>query len=119
MTTHATPEPNDPTDLPAVVRAFFAAHSAREAEAALRTFTDDAVVVDQDETFRGTEQVRGFLQDSGSEFTYTTEVLEARCEDDTRWTVAVRLEGDFPGHVAQLGYRFTVSGGRISGLTIG
>lgn len=119
MTTDTTAQPIPPSDLPVVVRTFLAAHVAREAEAALRTFTEDAVVVDQDETFRGTEQVRDFLGTAGSQFTYTTEVLGARREDDAHWVAAVRLEGDFPGAVADLEYRFTVTDEHISALTIG
>lgn len=118
MTTHTT-APTDPrTELPATIRDFLAAHVAREADAAVRMFTPDAVVVDQDETFRGTEQVLGFLRDAGSEYTYTTELLTARREDDAHWAVVNRIEGDFPGNVADLTYRFTLTDGLISELTI-
>lgn len=119
MTTDTTAHSVHPTDLPVLVRAFLAAHAAREADAALRTFTTDAVVVDQDETFRGTERVRDFLEHAGSQFTYTTEVRSARRDDDAHWVAVIRLEGDFPGSVADLEYRFTVTDGRISALTIG
>lgn len=108
-----------PDELPATIRAFLAAHSAREAEAAARTFTDDAVVIDQDETFRGVEQVFDFLHNAGSQFTYTTEFISARRDDDAHWAVVNRIEGDFPGNVADLTYRFTVTDARISELTIG
>jgi ketosteroid isomerase-like protein len=119
MTTDATPGNIRPDELPATIRRFLAAHSAREAGAAARAFTHDAVVVDQNETFRGTEQVRHFLQSSGSEFTYTTELIAARRDDDAHWAVVNRIEGDFPGGVADLDYRFTVTDGLIKELTIG
>ena len=118
MTTNTTPHDIRPAELPATIRAFLAAHSAREADAAVRTFTHDAVVVDQGETFRGTEQVLDFLQNAGSEFTYTTELIAARRDDDAHWSVVNRIEGDFPGNVADLDYRFTLTGDLISGLTI-
>jgi hypothetical protein len=101
-----------------MIRAFLAAHSAREADAALRTFTHDAVVVDQAETFGGTEQVRDFLQNAGGEFTYTTELLAARRDDDTHWRVVNRIAGNFPGNVADLNYQFTLTDDLISELTI-
>lgn len=118
MTT-TTPSDIRPDDLPATIRAFLAAHAAREADAAARTFTDDAVVVDQDETFRGAEQVLDFLRHAGSEFTYTTELVAARRRDDAHWEVVNRIEGDFPGNVADLTYRFTLADDLISELTIG
>ena len=117
MTNHPSSIP--PDELPATISAFLAAHSAREADAAVRTFTHDAVVVDQDETFRGTEQVLDFLHNAGSQFTYTTELISARREDDDHWAVVNRIEGDFPGNVADLTYRFTLTDDLISELTIG
>lgn len=118
MTTHTTPPTIRPADLPATIRAFLAAHVAGEADAASRTFSPDAVVVDQDETFRGADQVLDFLRHAGSEFTYTTELLTARREDETHWVVVNRIEGNFPGGVADLTYRFTLVGDLISELTI-
>lgn len=118
MTT-TTPSDIRPVDLPATIRAFLAAHAAREVDAAARTFTDDAVVVDQDETFRGTDRVLDFLRHAGSEFTYTTELVAARRHDDSHWEAVNRIEGDFPGNVADLTYRFTLADDLISELTIG
>lgn len=118
MTTHTTPRTIRPDELPATIRAFLAAHAAGEAEAALRTFTHDPVVVDQDETFRGTEQVLDCRCNAGSQFTYTTELISARAEDDAHWGVVNRIEGDFPGNVADLTYRFTLTDDLISELTI-
>ncbi len=108
-----------PTQLPATIRAFLAAHTAGETEAALRTFTEDAAVTDQGETFRGSERLRDFLQHAGSEFSYTTELVAARRLDDTHWVAVNHLEGDFPGGVADLDYRFTLTDDLISELTIG
>lgn len=108
----------DPVGLPATIRAFLTSHAARDASAGIRLFTPDAVVVDQDETFSGTERVLGFLQRSGSEFTYTTELVGARRVDDAHWVALNRLEGDFPGNVADLTYRFVLADDLISELTI-
>src|SRR4051794_19651595 len=118
MTTETTCHDLPPAELPATIRAFLSAHSAREAEAAARTFTPDAVLVDQETTYRGAEQVLDFLHHAGSEFTYTTEVFAARRIDEAHWAAVIRLEGDFPGGLADLDYRFTLTGGLISELTI-
>jgi ketosteroid isomerase-like protein len=104
--------------LPTTVREFFAAHVARDAGTASSFLAEDAVIVDQDETFRGRKEVDAFLRDAGSEFEYTTEQIGARRVDDTHWVVTVRLEGTFPGGVAELDYRFTVRDDLIAELVI-
>lgn len=109
-----------PTEqLPATVRAFLAAHAAGAADAALATFVPTAVVVDQGQTFRGTQEILGFLRHAGGEFTYTTELVGARRTDDAHWVALVRLEGDFPGGVADLAYRFTLADDLVAELVIG
>ena len=98
-----------PSDLlPATVRDFFAAHVVHDADTASSFLAEDAVVVDQGESFRGREQVHAFLRDAGSEFEYTTEQIGARRVDDHHWVVTFRLEGTFPGGVAELDYRFAL-----------
>lgn len=118
-----TPTTIRPTDLPTTVRTFLAAHTAGEPDAAVRTFHADAVVTDEGHTFRGTAQILDFLRHAGSEFTYTTELIGAEridteWDDVGHWVAVVRLEGDFPGGVAQLRYRFTLIDDLITELII-
>ena len=113
-----TPTSIQPGQLPATIRGFLAAHAARDADTALRAFSPAAVVVDQGQTFRGTDEVLGFLRDAGAEFTYTTELIGAQRIDETRWVAINRLEGDFPGGVVELDYRFTMDGDLIAELVI-
>ncbi|MCE0768507.1 nuclear transport factor 2 family protein [Pseudonocardia kujensis] len=115
MTQHA----DVPSDLlPTTVREFFAAHVVRDADTASSFLTQDAVVVDQGETFRGRQKAHAFLRDAGSEFEYTTEQIGARRVDDAHWVVTVRLEGTFPGGVAELDYRFTLRDDLVAELVI-
>ncbi|MFE7076956.1 nuclear transport factor 2 family protein [Streptomyces sp. NPDC057620] len=108
-----------PSDLlPTTVREFFAAHVARDADTASSFLAENAVVVDQDETFRGREKTRAFLRDAGSEFEYTTEQIGAHRVDDAHWVVTVRLEGTFPGGTAELDYRFALRDDLIAELVI-
>ncbi len=56
-----------PSDLlPTTEREFFAAHVVHDADTASSFLTEDAVVVDQGETFRGPEEIHAFLRDAGS-----------------------------------------------------
>ncbi|WP_369140911.1 nuclear transport factor 2 family protein [Modestobacter versicolor] len=104
--------------LPDTIRSFLTAHTQRDADTALRSFTPDAVVEDEGRTFRGTEQVLGFLQGGGSEYTYTTELTGAQRIDHEHWVAVNHLEGDFPGGVVDLRYRFTLRDGLIAELSI-
>lgn len=113
-----TPTAIEPAQLPTTIRTYLAAHAAGEADAAVRTFTPTAVVVDEGRTFRGTAQVHDFLSHAGGEFTYTTELVGAEKVDDARWVAVNRLEGDFPGGLAELRYRFTLVDDLIAELVI-
>ena len=113
-----TPTGIRPDDLPATIREYLRAHVARDADAALRAFTPTAVVVDDATTYRGAEEIRGFLAGAGAEFTYTTTLVAAERTDDAHWVATHRLEGDFPGGVVELRYRFAMDGDRIAQLVI-
>ena len=75
-------------------------------------------MTDEGRAFRGTQEILGFLRHSVSEFTYTTELTGARRVDDEHWVAVNHLEGDFPGGVVDLAYRFTLAGDRIAELVI-
>lgn len=107
-----------PTQLPATIRRYLAAHAARDADTALRAFTPTATVVDEGRTYRGTQEIDDFLRNAGSAYTYTTELVGAARIDDVRWIATQRLEGDFPGSVAELAFRFTMAGDLIDALVI-
>lgn len=113
-----TPTSIQPSQLPATICGFLAAHTVRDIDTAVRAFSAAAVVVDQGQTFRGTDEILEFLRDAGAEFTYTTELIGAQCIDEAHWVATNRLEGDFPGGVAELDYRFTMDGDRIAELVI-
>jgi ketosteroid isomerase-like protein len=106
-------------DLPATVRAYLTAHTARDTATALAAYAPDAEVTDEGRTYRGTKEIRGWLERSSSEYTFTTELTGAQRVDDRQWVVVSHLEGDFPGGVVDLRYRFTLDGeDRIAVLTI-
>jgi ketosteroid isomerase-like protein len=108
----------DPAQLPTTIRDHLAAHVAGDTDTALRAFTPDAVVVDDGATYRGTAEVRGFLSGAGKEYTYTTTLIAAERISDDEWVAVNHLEGNFPGGVVDLRYRYTLRGDRIAALTI-
>lgn len=104
--------------LPAVVTKYLTAHRTRDVATALSAFTADAAVTDEGHTFRGREAIGTWLGSAGGEYTFTTEFTGATTADAAHVDVVQRLEGNFPGGVADLHYRFTLDGDLISRLVI-
>ncbi|MFG6300902.1 MULTISPECIES: nuclear transport factor 2 family protein [Streptomyces] len=105
--------------LPARIRTYLDAHRGHDVPAAAGCFGPAPVVVDDGRTHRGRDAVRAWLERTSAEYTYTATALTAVSHDDRRWTVAQRLEGDFPGGTVDLAHAFTLDDeGRITGLSI-
>lgn len=84
-----------------------------------QTFADEAHVTDEGIDYHGHDAIRGWLSKTGSAYTYTRTLTGQRQDAADRWTVRAHLEGDFPGGVVDLLFRFTLEGDRISRLSIG
>lgn len=105
-------------ELPAVLAAHLAAHEARDAERELACYAEHATVTDEGHTYRGLTEIRAWLGRAASEYTYTSELTAVRQDDAEHWTAVRHLEGDFPGGVVDLRYRYTLGADRIVNLTI-
>jgi hypothetical protein len=112
------PQPPDDAALPTAVRAYLAAHDRNDVAVALSAFTAAARVYDEDHEYRGTEQIRQWLATTSAQFTYTRTLIGAERLDNTTWLLRNHLEGDFPGGVADLRFRFALADDRIADLTI-
>ncbi|WP_314173102.1 nuclear transport factor 2 family protein [Streptomyces winkii] len=106
------------TAVPDVIRRYFEADARRDVDAVVALFSDDATIVDEDRTWRGAEGVRAWRRGPASQYRYTTEVLGTEAVGEGAFLVTGRIEGDFPGGIAGLTWRFTVAGGAISSLEI-
>lgn len=104
-------------ELPDNIKTFMTALDARENHRALATFTADAVVTDEGRDYTGGDEISAWLTASGNEYTYTSAFTGATTTDTTV-DVVQHLEGDFPGGVADLHFRFTLDGTLISRLVI-
>lgn len=104
------------TDLPAAAQGFVDGWQGGDADKVAALFVADAVVSDQGETFRGLDEIRGWIDGNIHLFTTTLTFLGARGVDGMVGA-SYRLEGDFPGGVAELEYQFHLAeDGRISRL---
>ncbi|MDO3634574.1 beta/alpha barrel domain-containing protein [Mycolicibacterium arseniciresistens] len=107
--------------LPDTIKTFMTALDARVVDRTLATLSTDAVVTDEGHDFKGHDEIGAWVANAAAEFAYTTSFTGATVlERQTVTTVDVgqHLEGDFPGGVADLHYRFTLDGALISRVVI-
>lgn len=104
--------------LPDTITQYLAGHIARDVDAAVRWFTDDAEVTDEGKTHRGRAEIRAWLGSAASEYTYTTVLTGVRRIDDHTYVATHHLEGDFPGGTADLDFTFTLDDDLITELVI-
>ncbi len=107
-----------PDELPAAVTEYLAAHRVRALDTAIAHYTADAVVTDEGHDYHGPAEIRAWLARSASEYTYTIELTAAARAGGQHFDAVHHLEGDFPGGVADLHFRFTLRGALISRLVI-
>jgi hypothetical protein len=105
-------------DLPAVVATYLDAHRQHDVATAISTFTVDAAVTDEGHTYRGREEIGDWLGGAARQYTFTTAFTGASTIGTAHVDVAAHLEGDFPGGVADLHFRFSLDGTLISRLVI-
>lgn len=84
----------------------------------LRAFAPDATVTDEGRTYRGHDEIRHWRETAASEYTYIVELTHAEQLDENHWVLTHHLEGNFPGGVVDLLYRFTLADGLIAALEI-
>jgi ketosteroid isomerase-like protein len=108
----------DPAELPEIITSYLKAHQARDLDAAMRGYAADAAVTDEGRTYNGPSEIRAWLAQSASEYTYTIEMTGANRLGDGRYDVTHHLEGNFPGGTVDLHFRFTLRNGKIGRLVI-
>jgi ketosteroid isomerase-like protein len=106
----------EPIHLPAPVAAYFTADTTG-AEAVAECFTDDAVVIDERQEYRGRTAIARWKAEASAKFRYTVDRLGAHVSE-SQTTVTGRVTGDFPGSPVDLQYRFTLEGDKIARLEI-
>ncbi|MFJ8623208.1 nuclear transport factor 2 family protein [Kitasatospora sp. NPDC093550] len=107
-----------PDDLPEVITRYLTAHRVHDTATAVTTFTDDATVIDDGNTYQGSAAIERWLDRSATEFTYTIHLTNAHRTDTAHYVATQHLEGDFPGGTIDLRYRFTLRDDLIEHLAI-
>jgi hypothetical protein len=103
--------------LPPTIARFIDASNARDLDAAVDCFSEEAVVEDEGRTHRGIAEVRAWKQATEERFRYTIEPTGLE-ERDGRSLMRGILAGNFPGSPVELTYDFRVVDDAIESLRI-
>lgn len=105
-------------DLPAPIVAYFAADGGNDADALVKSFLEDAVVVDERHTYNGRAEIKQWKVASSAKYEYTSEPI-AVASIDGKFLVTSRLVGTFKGSPIDLRYCFELQDDKIASLEIG
>lgn len=103
-------------ELPPTVAAFFHSHNTGQTNDFNELFTDDALVNDEEQDYRGAA-IEGWIDEAIAKYKPIAEPTDIAQVGD-RTIVTAQVRGNFPGSPAQLRYNFTVKNGKIATLVI-
>jgi hypothetical protein len=103
-------------ELPAPISAYYEADRNNK-QGVGDCFTDDAVVIDEGNTYIGRVAIRKWKEASAKKYKYTAEPFAIGAKGE-RTIVTAHLVGDFPGSPLDLRYAFTLRGDKIASLEI-
>jgi ketosteroid isomerase-like protein len=98
------------------IAAYFSADS-KDGDAVARCFTDNAIVTDDGQTYRGVAAIKAWRDKASLLFSYTTEPVTSRMEAELT-VVTVHVVGNFPSSPVDLKYAFGLNGDKIASLRI-
>lgn len=103
---------------PNVITRYLKATDEDDIDTLVACFTEDGSVLDEGRTYRGRNEIRGWRERLQSQWEFTRTVTGSEAAGGGQYIVRTHVEGNFPGGVADLTYRFTLAGGQIADLTI-
>ena len=104
-------------ELPVVVQTYVDSSNRHDVKAILSCFSDDAFVQDEAHEYRGSKEIEGWIATTIEKYKFQIKPLSVS-NADGKTVVALEVSGTFPGSPITLDYRFTITGDRISSLTI-
>ena len=102
-----------PDGLLGPIDAFVKAQNAHDPEALIKCFTEDAVVHDEGQDYRGTGAIRRWSDGVIERYRLTAEVLKV-ADDGSESEVTALVSGTFPGSPARITWVFSLRDGKIA-----
>ena len=104
-------------ELPAVVQTYVDSTNRHDIEAILSCFADDANVHDEAREYRGAKEIEDWIATTIENYKFQIKPVSVS-DGDAQTVAAMEVSGTFSGSPITLDYRFTISGDKISSLTI-
>lgn len=104
-------------ELPSAIAAYFDNDKKGNAKAISDCFTQDAVVLDEGNTYTGRDAIRTWMANASTKYTYTVEPFSIE-KQGGKTVVRSHLVGNFPGSPVDLRYFFVIDGDKIAELEI-
>jgi hypothetical protein len=104
-------------DLPKPIADYFMADRSKNAETVAKAFTENAIVVDERQTYKGRPEIQRWKRESSTKYEYTSEPFAIETLDG-RIVVTSHLVGNFKGSPLDLRYFFVLEGDKIASLEI-
>lgn len=103
--------------LPDSIARYFDATNRFDAASAADCFTPEAEVLDEGNTYVGTETIKNWIAHTNEKYQAHLSVIDPQQKGD-EVTVSARVSGNFPGSPVELSFLFTLSQGKIARLSI-
>lgn len=102
--------------LPQPISAYYQADQG-DAVSVSECFAEDAIVMDEGNTYSGRNAIRDWKAESSSKYKYAVEPFSIEATGG-KTIVTAHLVGDFPGSPVDLRYFFGLKGDKIASLEI-
>jgi len=103
--------------LPKPIRSYFHANAQFDLDGMLNPFSGDAVVHDEKQTYRGTDEIRAWIERATIQ-NKAIAIAEAISTDDRAHHVTAKVSGDFPGSPISMTFHFRLEEERVAELEI-
>ena len=103
--------------LPRIINDYVNASNAHDAKSILSCFSDDAVVRDERNDFRGKKMIEDWITKTIEKYKFQFKPISIK-DDNAGVVVTVEVSGTFDGSPITLDYQFTIEGDKILSLTI-
>jgi hypothetical protein len=103
--------------LPKIIADLLAAQDKFDSKAFAENFSDEAVVHDERQTYRGKKEIQQWNELTNAKYKTKYEPLEISTEGK-KITMLAKVSGTFDGSPITLSYHFETNGGKITSLKI-
>lgn len=104
-------------NLPNVIEELVKAQNLFDSSAYTDCFSETAIVIDEEQTYNGRNEIKQWIEDANRQYKITMEVTKYS-ETDLIGILTAKVSGDFEGSPVLLDYHFEIADNKIVRLEI-